>query len=238
MKYRVGDIARLAGVTVKTLHLYDELGLVRAHRTPADHRVYDQAALDRLTQVLGYRELGLSLEVIQQILEGDEDEVTHLQRQLTMLRERAAHLTRLADAVQKRLEAKIVGIELTPEEQFAEFAHEAQERWGQTDAYAESQRRTSAYSKEDWTRIHAESDQLNREFAALLQSGQPPESEEAGKLVERHRQHVDRYYYACSPEQQRQLGELYVADQRFAQTYDAFAPGLAAFISAAIAHHA
>lgn len=234
MHHRVGDIAKLAGVTVKTLHLYDDIGLVKAQRTPADHRVYDQAALDRLTQVLGYRALGFSLEAIQKILDGQEDELSHLQRQVTLLRERAAHLRRLADAVERRLEAKMMGTELTPEEQFSPFAQEAQERWGHTDAYAESKRRTSGYSKDDWARIHAEGDQLNRDFAALLRSGARPGDQRALSLVQRHREHIDRYFYPCSPEQQSRLGELYVADERFTATYDAYAPGLAEFISRAI----
>jgi MerR family transcriptional regulator, thiopeptide resistance regulator len=238
MRYRVGDIARLAGVSVKTLHLYDEMGLVKAQRTEADHRVYDQAALDRLTQVLGYRALGFSLEAIEKILAGDWDERTHLQHQLTLLRSQAARLQQLADAVQKRLEAKVMGIELTPEEQFAEFAPEAEERWGHTDAYAESQRRTARYRKDDWKRIQAEADQLNRDFAALLVAGESPASERAGELVERHRAHIDSCYYPCSGTQQRALGELYVADERFARTYDAYAPGLATFVAAAIAEHA
>ena len=129
-------------------------------------------------------------------------------------------------------------IPLTPEERlevFGEFrpedyAEEAEQRWGETVAFKESQRRVSSYTKEDWQRLKAEEEEIRVRLAAALDAGLAPESEEAMAAAEAHREYISRWFYECTYETHRSLTEMYVSDERFRSNYDATAPGLAAFI--------
>src|SRR3954453_4516336 len=184
----VGEVAALAGVTVRTLHHYDRIGLLSpSGRTAAGYRLYAPADLDRLHQVLLYRELGFSLEDVAALLTDDADPEAHLRRQHRLLRDRLDRTHQMVAAVEKEMEARAMGISLTPEERFEVFGDadpeqqeaEVQERWGETDAYRESRRRTASYGKEDWLRITAESGSIEQRFASALRSGVPADSPEA-----------------------------------------------------------
>ncbi len=156
----VGRLAELAGVTVRTLHHYDEIGLVTpSGRTAAGYRVYAAADVERLRQVLTYRRLGFGLREITELVgDPDADPVAHLRRQRELLVGQREHAIALIAAIDKELEAHAIGISLTPQEQLevfgtdkvgGEWADEAGERWGDTDAYRVSQQRTAAYGKEE-----------------------------------------------------------------------------------------
>jgi MerR family transcriptional regulator, thiopeptide resistance regulator len=238
--YSVGQVAAFAGVTVRTLHHYDEIGLlVPGGRSHAGHRRYRDADLDRLQQIRFYRELGFPLDEVAALLDDpDVDPCVHLRRQHALLTDRIEKLTRMAAAVGDAMEAQRMGINLTPEEKFEVFgdfdpddhAGEAESRWGGTDAYRESRRRTASYTKEDWKRINGESGTLHRTMADLLARGLPAESEAAMDVAEEHRRLIDRYHYPCSYEMHTGLGEMYVADERFTATYEAIRPGLAVYM--------
>jgi hypothetical protein len=145
-------------------------------------------------------------------------------------------------AVEKEMEARQMGIRLTPEERFEVFGEhdpeqyeaEVQERWGETDAYAESARRTSGYSKQDWLRIKAEGEDVERRFAEALRDGVPADSVRAMDLAEEHRQQISRNFYDCPPGMHAGLGRMYVEDERFAAHYERVAPGLARYVSDAV----
>jgi hypothetical protein len=145
-------------------------------------------------------------------------------------------------AIEKEMEARTMGIQLTPEERFEvfgdfdpdEYSTEAEGRWGDSDAYKESQQRVARYSKQDWLTIKAEGGDITRRLAEAMSEGADPAGEMAMDLAEEHRQHISRWFYECSYEIHRGLGDMYVADPRFTATYEAVAQGLAAFISAAI----
>src|SRR3954451_15655731 len=168
MSYSVGQVAGFAGVTVRTLHHYDEIGLLRpSARSTAGHRRYDDADLDRLQSVLFYRELGFSLDEVAVLLDDPEAAPqAHLRRQHTLLTERIEQLEKMAAAVEHAMEARKMGINLTPEEKFevfgdkdpGQYADEAEARWGGTEEWVESQRRAARYTKEDWKRLQAEVD--------------------------------------------------------------------------------
>src|SRR3954468_16533533 len=171
----VGEVAALAGVTVRTLHHYDRIGLLSpSERTPAGYRRYTPSDLDRLHQELVYRELGFPLEEIATLLDDPAAAPrAHLRRQLALLRDRLDRTRAMVAAVEKEMEAHTMGIPLTPEERFevfgdhdpSQYEAEAEERWGDTEACAESRRRTRRYGKEDWLRIKAESEDVERRFA-------------------------------------------------------------------------
>ena len=181
----VGEVAALAGVTVRTLHHYDRIGLLSpSGRTAAGYRQYAPADLDRLHQVLLYRELGFPLEEVATLLDDPSaDPEAHLRRQHRLLRDRLERTSAMVAAVEKEMEARAMGISLTPEERFevfgendpAQYDAEVEERWGETDAYQQSKRKTAAYTKDDWVRIKAEGADLEARFAAALRDGVPPD---------------------------------------------------------------
>jgi MerR family transcriptional regulator, thiopeptide resistance regulator len=247
VSYPVGRVAELAGVSVRTLHHYDEIGLLRpGDRSPAGYRLYRDGDLERLRQIMLYRELGFSLEEIAAILDPESDPLVHLRRQHRLLTERIERLQRMTTAVEYEMEARQVGISMTPEERLEVFGDfrpeyheaEAEERWGETDAYRESQRRVSSYTKQDWTRIKAEAEAIDERLADLLSSGAAAESEAAMDAAEQHRRHITRWFYDCTSEIHVGLADLYVADPRFKTRYEAIAPGLAEFVRAAVTANA
>ncbi|MCA0144988.1 MerR family transcriptional regulator [Blastococcus sp. LR1] len=240
----VGEVAALAGVTVRTLHHYDRIGLLTpSGRTAAGYRQYAPADLDRLHLVLLYRELGFPLEEVATLLDDPSaDPAEHLRRQHRLLRDRLERTTAMVAAVEKEMEARSMGISLTPEERFEvfgdwlpeEYAAEAEEKWGGTDAWAQSQQRTRAMTKDDWLRVKAETDDVEARFAEALRSGVGADSAQAMDLAEEHRQQISRNFYDCGYEMHAGLGRMYVEDERFTAYYERIAPGLAQFVSAAI----
>ncbi|MET9493569.1 MerR family transcriptional regulator [Streptomyces sp. NPDC006552] len=244
MNYAVGHVAALAGVTVRTLHHYDEIGLlVPGERNTAGHRRYSDKDLDRLQQILFYRELGFPLEEVRTLLDDPAtDPRAHLRRRHEELVARIQRLQEMADAVEHAMEAQKMGIQLTPEERFEvfgekdpeQYAEEAEQRWGGTEAYAETQRRTAAYTKEDWKRLQAEVDDWSARYAALVAAGEDPAGGPAMDLAEEHRVHIGRWFHACSYELHVCFGDMYVADERFTAYYDAMGEGVARHLRDAI----
>ncbi|MEV5127533.1 MerR family transcriptional regulator [Streptomyces decoyicus] len=240
MSYSVGQVAAFAGVTVRTLHHYDEIGLLLpGERNHAGHRRYGEDDLDRLQQILFYRELGFPLDEVAALLDDPHaDPQEHLRRQHDLLTGRIGRLQEMAAAVEHAMEARRMKVRLTPEEKFEVFgdfdpdahAAEAEERWGGTDAYKESQRRAAAYTKDDWKRLTAEFDALHRAMADLLAQGVPADSEAAMDVAEEHRRFISGTYYDCTYEMHSGLGEMYVTDERFTATYEAIRPGLAVYM--------
>jgi DNA-binding transcriptional MerR regulator len=244
MSYTVGAVARLAGVTVRTLHHYDEIGLLTpGGRTDAGYRRYGDADLDRLQRILFYRELGFGLDRIREVMtDGQGTALGHLRRQRGLLRERIGRLERMVGAVEKEMEARSMGIPLSPEERFEvfgdfnpdDYATEVEERWGDTDPYRESARRTASYTKADWERIKAEGKTAIDHVVAAMEAGRPADSPEATDGAEAHRRQINDAFYDCSYEMHVGLAEMYLADPRFTATYEKIAPGLAQYLHDAI----
>ena len=244
MVYSVGEVARRTGVTVRALHHYDEIGLLKpSGRTVAGYRRYDYADLERLQRILAYRELGLSLDKIAAILDdATVDPVDHLRSLHTALTERTDRLHAQLAAVEKTMEAHRMGIRLNPEEMFEVFgdddptqhAAEAERRWGDTDSYRESHRRTSGYTKADWLELKAAGEAVESRLASALHAGLPPDSAEAMAAAEAHRAHISRWFYDCDHATHQALANLYVTDERFAAHYERRAAGLAQYVHDAI----
>ncbi|CAN5265116.1 MerR family transcriptional regulator [soil metagenome] len=240
MGYSIGKVADLSGVTIRTLHHYDEIGLLSpSGRSEAGYRIYEAQDLERLQRILFYRELGFTLQKIAAIVDDPQtDAAGHLERQRGLLTERIGRLQKMVAAIDYEMEARKMDINLTPEERFEVFgdfdpeehAEEAERRWGDSEAYKQSQRRVSEYTKEDWLKIKAEAEEIIARLAKIFKSGAVPDSEEAMDAVEAHRQHISRWYYDCTHEIHIGLGEMYVSDERFRANYDVHAPGLSEFI--------
>jgi MerR family transcriptional regulator, thiopeptide resistance regulator len=236
----VGAVATLTGVSVRTLHHYDHIGLVvPSVRTPAGYRGYTDADIERLHLVLVYRSVALPLDEIRALLDdADADVLAHLQRQHSLLLEQAERIEHTIKAVEELMNAHRQGIQLTAEEQVEifgttafseEYATEAEERWGDTDAWKQSQQRVSKFTKQDWLDIKAEGDALLADLAQAKREGVQPGSEEANALAGRHRASIERFY-ECGDEMHRCLVEMYLADERFTRYYDDVEPGLTQFV--------
>ncbi|MET7749660.1 MerR family transcriptional regulator [Micromonospora sp. NPDC005367] len=244
MAYTVGQVAKLAGVTVRTLHHYDEIGLLSpSGRGSTGYRRYDDADLERLQLIRHYRELGFPLEQITGILDDPAaDPAAHLRRQHELLTVRIKRLQEMVSAIEFALEARKLNIRLTPQERFEVFgdfdpeAHveEAEQRWGGSEAYAESNRRVSRYGTDDWLRIRRENEDWARRIVAVMSSGAPEDGPEAMELAEEHRQIIGRWFYECSYEIHTGLADMYLADERFTAHYENIAPGLTAYLAEAI----
>jgi MerR family transcriptional regulator, thiopeptide resistance regulator len=140
------------------------------------------------------------------------------------------------------MEARKMGIALTPAEQFEifgtdqleEYAQEAEQRWGETEAWKLSQRRTAAYTKDDWITIKSEADGNIRDFAGALRAGEPATGTAAMDLAEAHRQHISRWFYECGYDMHRGLAQMYISDPRYTASYDEIAPGFSRYVNDAI----
>ncbi len=242
-RFAVGDVARLAGVSVRTLHHYDAIGILRpAGREDNGYRVYVREDLERLQRILAYRELGFELTAIGELLDDPTtDRLEHLRRQATLLDARLERMQAMRSGLHKTMEALQMGIDLDPKEMLEAFgdfdptehAAEAQERWGDTDAYRESQARTRRYRKEDWLRIREESEAVERRLADVMAAGAPPDGLRAADAAEAHRQHIARWFYDCSRAMHAGLADMLEADPRFAAHWEERAPGLARYVAAA-----
>lgn len=242
-EYSVGRVATLAGVTVRTLHHYEQIGLlVPGDRSSAGYRLYSAQDIDRLRLILYYRELGFTLPDIGSILDDARTSTyAHLRRQRDLLQEKVNRTNALLDAVDRELEAYGMGSNLTPEEKLEIFGSgydpnwetEAQERWGTTEAWRQSAERNADLTTDDYRRIKAETDALNADMADAKRRGVDPASDEAAALAERHLASIDQFY-DCSYAQQRCLADMYLADPRFTKTYDDVESGLAQWVHDAI----
>ena len=236
----IGAVAELTGVSVRTLHHYDHIGLVvPSVRTAAGYRGYTDADVERLHLVLVYRAAGLPLDELRVLLDDHQvDELARLQNQHALLLAQADGLQRTITAVEELMNAHRSGIQLSAEDQVElfgttafgeEYAVEAAQRWGDTEAWKQSQQRVSRMSKQDWVDIKAAGDALLADLAQAKRDGVAPGSAAADDLAVRHRASIAQYY-DCSDDMHRGLAELYLADERFTRYYDDVEPGLAQFV--------
>lgn len=234
----VGAVATLTGVSVRTLHHYDHIGLVvPSVRTEAGYRGYTDADIERLHVVLVYRSVDMPLEEIRALLDGDGDVLDHLERQHRLLLDRADRLQHTIKAVEELMNSHRSGIQLTADEQveilgsavFDEYAAESEERWGGTDAWKQSQQRTARMTKQDWIELKADNDALLAALAEARRDSVVPGSERANELAAWHRANIERFY-DCDHDMHVCLAEMYLADERFTRYYDDVEPGLAQFV--------
>ena len=238
--YKIGEFAKRGGISIRTLHHYDRIGLLHPVRIdPNGYRWYDEDSADALQQILLYRELDFPLEEIRSLIHGEPDRrqerILH-QRELLALKQRRLkriqiHLDRLLRG-EDIMEFK--DFDMTPiEEVKKRYNDEAAERWGNTDAYRESSKRTKAYGKAEWATIQEEAHSILKGFQE--HKDQDPASKELQDLVRRWQEHISQWYYPCSLAILKGLGEMYMADERFQKNLDKSGEGTARIMSLAIA---
>ena len=230
----IHEVSKLAGISVRTLHHYDAIGLLPpTARTEAGYRLYDDTALARLQSILLFRELEFPLKDIKRILDDPNfDHATALADQIKLLELRQEQLSQLIALARETLETgvtpmKFDAFDRTEQEK---FAAEVREKWGNTAAYQEYQQHEKDGSARD-------SDGLMACFAELgKQKHLDPAAAEVQAAVRDLQQFITGHFYTCTPEILAGLGEMYAADERFLENIDkAGGEGTAAFVSKAIA---
>lgn len=243
MPHKVKEVADLVGVSVRMLHHYDKIGLLKpAMVSEAGYRLYTEADLEKLQQIMFFRELDFGLQEIKSILESPNfDRREAMKKHKELLSAQKERLEKIIETVDKTLVSLEGGREMDKKEMFgafdmstieehkAKYAEEARQRWGQTDAYKESQNRAAKYTKEDWAKISTEVNAIYSKVAVLMDAKEP-EDPEVQELVRQWQEHISTYFYHCPPEMLRGLGDLYVSDERFTKNIDKYRAGLAAFL--------
>lgn len=243
--YTVSKLAKMAGVSVRTLHHYDQIGLLSpSTRTEAAYRLYGEPELLRLQQILFFKELDIPLDEVRQILDDPEfDQIAALEQHRQLLHRRMERLTRLLKTIDRTIERLAEeDMTLTDEELYNGFTTEQVERYKREarEMYdpalvEESERRVKKMSRAQWTAIGAEGEAVTTGIAAL--ADREPGDAEVQRLVARHHAWIENFY-PCSAEVYRGLGQLYVEHPEFRAFYEKYRPGLAEFLSAAMNHYA
>lgn len=244
--YKIKEVSNLAGVTVRTLHHYDAINLLKpCYISDSGYRFYGNEELEKLQQILFFRELDFSLDKIKDILNSPDFDKAHclgIHRQLLI--EKRQRLDNIIASLDKTLISLEGGTEMSKKEMFkpfemkdieehkARYAKETEERYGNSDAYKESQKKTSKYGKADWENIMSEAGEIYSSLAKLMD--RDPSDKDVQILVEQWRNHITKNFYNCTPEIFRGLALMYTADERFTENIDKYGEGLAQFLSDAM----
>lgn len=243
MAYTIHNLAKLAGVSVRTLHYYDEIGLLSpASIQKNGYRQYEEPQLIRLQQILFFRELDFELSEIKEILSRPNYSVVGaLQEQKKMIELKRKRLDRLITTITTTITTMQNNQPIKDEELYDAFKDndvkqyqtEVKERWGNTEAYKQSTAKVAKMTKAEMEALKEKQKQLTQKLADAMDL--PIESAEAQALVTEHYQGI-QFFYDCPTEMYRNLGKMYIEDPRFTAYYDKFRPGLAAWLQQAITY--
>lgn len=243
--YTVKQLSDLAGVSVRTLHYYDEIDLLHPTTVGANgYRYYDDGALLRLQQILFYREIGLELMQIKDVLDSpDFDLLTALRSHRGALEEKINRLESLVDTVNTTIMHLSGEVDMSRKQLFEGFSEEKQKdyerearlQWG-PDSVNESIRRWNGYSKEQQQAIQQQGGQIYIEIAGALEAGAPAQSAEVQALLQRWHDHI-RNFYEPTLDILRGLGEMYNAQPEFMAFFRQIHPGLPAYLAEGIAQY-
>ena len=236
----VGEAAASAGVSVRTLRHYDEIGLLRPARVSgAGYRLYGEGEMRRLERILFFKELEFRLEEIRAIMAHPEyDERTAIARQLALMKKRRERIelliARLEDALDGEGPPEFEVLDMEEIEAMKRgYTQEIRERWGNSKAYAQSEKRHGGYGKADYAAMQAEMNALFAQFAAVRVMD--PAHEQVQALVISWKAHITKWHYDCTDEILEGLGQMYASDERFKKNIDKAGEGTANCMSAAIA---
>ena len=235
MKMQIREFAQFTGVSVRTLHYYDEIGLLPPAMVDKStgYRYYDEQTLLRMQEILFYRELDFSLKRIADILSSPHyDRTQALKDQKVLLTLKKERLENLISAIDGAMKGENV-MNSFDNRKLEQYKAEAQEKWGRTDAYQEHAEKTKNYSKDKWNALAEGMDAIMAEFALSMKTS-APDSPEAQSLVRKLQEHITENYYRCTKEILFGLGQMYVADDRFRSNIDKHGDGTAAFIRDAV----
>ncbi|NLI92845.1 MAG: MerR family transcriptional regulator [Peptococcaceae bacterium] len=246
MEYTVHKLSQIAGISTRTLRYYDELGILKPARiNSSGYRIYGQAEVNRLQHILFYRELGLSLDKIKEILTASSfDGISALQEHHVKLLEKRGQLDILIKNVEKTIAQAEGRITMSDKEKFegfkqkmideneAKYGKEIREKYGE-EAVNQSNAKVKGMTPEQYDEVTRLSEQVMETLYAAFQTGDPS-GELAQKAAELHRQWLCYFWDSYSKEAHAGLGQMYVDDPRFTAYYDEKQPGAAAFLRDAI----
>lgn len=236
---KISEVAKMSGVTVRTLHYYDEIGLLKpSETTEAGYRMYSIEDLERLQQILFFRELDFPLNEIKKIMiNPNYDKIEALNKHKELLIEKRKRIDGLITLIDKTIKgdnnmsfkefdnSKI-------EENKRKYAEEVKKRWGNTDAYKEYEKKTGSYDKNSWNTINEEMAEILKEFADNIDKD--VNSDIVQSLVEKWRGYITLNFYNCTKEILSCLGLMYTGDERFKENIDKYGEGTAEFMAKAI----
>lgn len=236
---KIKDVAKLTGITVRTLHYYDEIGLLAPSEiTDAGYRLYDDSCLERLSQIMFFKELDFSLSDIKQILSSPSfDRKKALLNQKDLLLKKKERLDGLIELVDRRLSG---GNNMSFKEfdssaydnARTEYAEEAKEKYGHTESFKEFKKKSKDYSNNDWNNINEGYEAIFSQIADTMDCG--ADSEKTQSLIKKWQDFITEHLYKCTDEILSGLGQMYIGDERFKENIDKIKPGLAQYIAKAI----
>ncbi|MBP3915833.1 MULTISPECIES: MerR family transcriptional regulator [unclassified Clostridium] len=236
---KISEVAKLSGVTVRTLHYYDEIGLLKPSKTTeAGYRMYSIEDLEKLQQILFFRELDFPLNEIKEIMVNPKyDKIEALNKHKELLIEKRKRIDGLVTLIDKTIKgdnnmsfkefdnSKI-------EENKRKYSEEVKKRWGNTDAYKEYEKKTTSYDKNSWNTINEEMAKILKEFAD--NRDKDVNSDIVQSLVEKWRGYITLNFYNCTKEILSCLGLMYIGDERFKENIDKYGEGTSEFMAKAI----
>ncbi|MBW6410734.1 MerR family transcriptional regulator [Clostridium weizhouense] len=246
MSYKVKEVSNMVGISVRTLHYYDQIGLLKSDTiTAAGYRLYTEKDLEKLQQILFFKELDFSLKEIKNIIENPGFDRKHaLNNHKNLLLQKKERLEKIIDTLEKTINSIDGGKEMDKKEMFngfdiseienykVKYAKEVREKYGNSEAYKENKIKTSKYTKEDWNNIMASGNLIFEKLSKLMDK--PKEFSEVQDVIEEWRRYITNNFYNCTPEIFRGLGQMYIYDERFTNFINEIKPELAKFFSEAI----
>ena len=233
----VKEVSKLTGVSVRTLHHYDAIGLLKPTRvTEAGYRLYDDTALHRLQTILLFRELQFSLKEIKEILDAPNfDPTAALEDQIRLLELQRQHLEKLISHARRIQKTGVMTMDFSAfdNSKMNEYAAQAKAKWGKTDAYKEFEQKTAGQTQAQMAFAGDALMDIFVQFGAIRD--QSPESCEAQSLVAKLQSFITEHYYTCTPEILRSLGQMYIAGDSMTDNINAAGgDGTAEFVRQAI----
>lgn len=239
MNMQIKEFAKLTGVTVRALHYYDEIGLLKPSSVDEQngYRFYDENCLERMQEILFYRELDFPLKEIRTILSSPEyDKNMALKGQKRLLMLKKERLERLISALDDAMKGEKITMNAFDNTEFEaqreKYAAEAKEKWGETAAYKEFAAKN--HTREQQNEAFSGMERLISEFAECKNGGASSNSEKAQALVKKWQDFITDNFYTCTKEILSGLGEMYATDERFAANIDKHGVGTAEFMRKAI----
>ncbi|MDC0598413.1 MerR family transcriptional regulator [Gammaproteobacteria bacterium] len=242
MTYKIGEVARLAKVSIRTLHHYDAIGLLVPNaRSDSGYRLYTHSDLERLQQILFYKTLEFPLEEIHRLMTDPTfNRSSALLQQRELLEEKSTQLKAVLKLIDKTIVQMDEEFTMDTKAMFDVFPEltqddldDAEAQWGETEQYKESLRRTSQYTKADFQSLKEENDAITEAIITLMDEGIAADDPRAIAIIERHRLLIDKWS-PCTKGFHMTLADMYVTDERFRNNYEKLRPGMAEYIQAAV----
>lgn len=244
--YKVKEVSNITGISIRMLHHYDKIGLLKpTDMSEAGYRLYNDKDLEKIQQILIYRELDFSLKEIKDILFNNKENLKEtLKSQKNLIIEKRNRLNRIVETIEKTINGMEGDLVMSKKGMFEGFdidkhnklyEKEVEKKYGESDAYKESKKKTSKYSKEDWNNIMEQIDGVYRELAELKDRDVSDEKVQA--LVHNWRMIISKNFYNCSVEIFSGLADMYIYDERFTKNIDKYGEGFAGFLSEAMKYY-